>query len=121
MHSARKCKLEEIRDNPEHEDGIGEDIRHRIAKLNDHLMKVRQESINILKGRLTNQITSFKKTIHEVLNKDISLAEKIWTQFREQGTTIASILTATGMVIGILVVVELMAQQVSLHLRMKKV
>ena len=77
-----KCKLAEIRDNPEHDKGIREDTRHRIAELNDKL-KVRQESINILKGRLTNQITSFKETITKVLDKDTSLAEKIWSLFRE--------------------------------------
>ena len=66
-------------------------------------MKVRQESIDLLKGRLRNQITSFKETIAEVLDKDTSLGEKIRTLFREQGITIASILTAVGMAIGVLV------------------
>ena len=65
-------------------------------------MKVRQESIDLLKGRLKNQITSFKETIAKVLDKDTSLPEKIRTLFREQGITIASILTAIGMVIGVL-------------------
>ena len=32
-----KHKLEEIRDNPEYDDGIREDIRKRTAKLNDDL------------------------------------------------------------------------------------
>ena len=50
-----------------------------------------------------NQITSFKETIAKVLDKDTSLAEKIRTLFREQGITIASILTAIGMAIGGLV------------------
>ena len=66
-------------------------------------MKVRQESIDILNGRLKNQITSFKETIAKVLDKDISLGEKIRTLFREQGIAIASILTAIGMAIGVLV------------------
>ena len=65
-------------------------------------MKVRQESIDLLKGRLKNQITSFKETIAKVLDKDTSLGEKIRTLFREQGITIASILTAVGMSIGVL-------------------
>ena len=65
-------------------------------------MKVRQESIDILKGRLKNQITSFKETIAKVLDKDTSLGEKIRTLFREQGITIASIRTAIGMAIGVL-------------------
>ena len=66
-------------------------------------MEVRQESIDLLKGRLKNQITSFKEIIAKVLDKDTSLAEKIRTLFREQGITIASILTAIGMAIGVLV------------------
>ena len=66
-------------------------------------MKVRQESINLLKGRLKNQITSFKETIAKVLDSNTSLAEKIRTLFREQGITIASILTAIWMAIGVLV------------------
>ena len=70
--------------------------------LNDEL-KVRQESINLLKGKLRSQITSFRETIAKVLDKDASLAEKIQTLFREQGITIASIPTAIGMAIGVLV------------------
>ena len=79
-----------------------EDITKQIDNLNDEL-KVRQESIDLLKGRLKNKITSFCKTIAKVLDKDTSLAEKIRTLFREQGITIASILTAIGMAIGVLV------------------
>ena len=41
--------------------------------------------------------------IAKVLDKDTSLAEKIQKLFREQGITIASILTATRMVISVLV------------------
>ena len=98
-----KHKLEELRDHPGvYDDGIREDIMKRIAKLNDEL-KARQESIDLLKGRLTDQITSFKEMISKVLDKDTSLAEKIRTLFREQGITIASILMAIGMAIGVLV------------------
>ena len=79
-----------------------EDITKRIDTLNDELA-TRQESIDLLKGRLKNQITSFKETIAKVLDKDTSLGEKIRTLFREQGITIASILTAIGMAIGVLV------------------
>ena len=38
-----------------------------------------------------------------MLDKDTSLGEKIRTLFREQGITIASIFTAIGMAIGVLV------------------
>ena len=96
-------KLKEFREYPGvYDDAMREDITKRIDDLNEDL-KVRQESINLLKGRLRNQITSFKETIANVLDKDTSLGEKIRTLFREQGIMIASILTAIGMAIGVLV------------------
>ena len=79
-----------------------EEITKRIDALNDELA-TRQESIDLLKGRLKNQITSFKETIAKVLDKGTSLGEKVRTLLREQGITIASILTAIGMAIGVLV------------------
>ena len=79
-----------------------EDITKQIDALNDELA-TRLESIDLLKGRLKNKITSFHETIAKVLDKDTSLGEKIRTLFREQGITIASILMAIGMAIGVLV------------------
>ena len=79
-----------------------EDISKQIDDLNEDL-RVRQASIGLLKGRLKNQITSFCETIAKVLDKGTSLGEKIRTLFREQGITIASILMAIGMAIGVLV------------------
>ena len=96
-------KLEEFRKYPGvYDDAMREDITKRIDTLNDELA-TRQESIDLLKGRLKNQITSFKETIAKVLDKDISLGEKIRTLFREQGITIASILMAIEMAIRVLV------------------
>ena len=96
-------KLEELREYPgEYDDTMKEEITQRIDALNDELA-TRQESIDLLKGRLKNQITSFKEMIAKVLDKDTSLGEKIRTLFREQGITIASILTAIGMAIKVLV------------------
>ena len=97
-----KIKLGEIHDDPRYTKKQHEELRKRLDKLNDEL-KVRQESIDLQKGRLKNQITSFKKTIAKVLDKDTSLGEKIRTLFREQGITIASILMAIRMAIGVLV------------------
>ena len=96
-------KLEEFREYPGvYDDPMKEDITKRIDALNDELA-TRQESIGLLKGRLKNQIMSFKETIAKVLDKDTSLGEKIRTLFRDQGITIASILTAIGMAIEVLV------------------
>ena len=70
-----KIKLGEIQDDPRYTKKQHEELRKRLDKLNDEL-KVRQESIDLLKGRLKNQITSFKETIAKVLGKDTSLGEK---------------------------------------------
>ena len=98
-----KCKLEEFQEYPGvYGDDQLEEIRNRIERLSDDL-KVRQESIDLLKGRLANQVTSFKEMIAKVLDKDTSLAENIRTLFREQGITIASILMAIRMAISVLI------------------
>ena len=96
-------KLEEFRKYPgEYGDAMRENITKRLDSLNDELT-TRQESIDLLKGRIKSQITSFKETIAKVLDKDTSLGEKIRTLFREQRITIASIFTVIGMTIGVLV------------------
>ena len=83
-------KLEEFQEYPgEYDDAMKEDITKRINDLNDELA-IRQESVDLLKCRLKNQITSFHETIAKVLDKNTSLAEKIRTLFREQGITVAS-------------------------------
>ena len=112
----------------EYDDAMREDVAKRIGALNDELA-TRQESIDLLKGRLKNQITSFKEMITKVLDKDTSLGEKIRMLFREQGIKIASILTAIGMAIRVLieallpgggVQVQQHQEVVSLPLKMKR-
>ena len=96
----QKCKLKEFREHPRvHGDDQRKEVENRIKRLSDEL-NVRQESIDLLQGRLKNQITSFKETITKVLDSNISLVEKIRTLFREQGIFIASVLTAMGITIG---------------------
>ena len=103
-HITKECqKLEKFREYPGvYNDAMTEDITKRIDALNDELA-TRQESIDLLKGRLKNHITSFCETIAKVFDKDTSLGGKIRTLFREQGITISSILTAIMMAIGVLV------------------
>ena len=69
-HITKECRmLEEFREYPgEYDDALREDITKRIDALNDELV-TRQESIDLLKGRLKSQITSFKETIAKVLTK----------------------------------------------------
>ena len=74
-------KLEELREYPGvYNDAMKEDITKRIDALNNELV-TRQESIDLLKGRLKNPIMSFRETIAKVLDKDTSLGEKIRTSF----------------------------------------
>ena len=61
------------------------------------------ELINDFEYKLRNQITSIKETIKKVLREDTKLADKIKILFREQGITIISILTAFGMIIGVII------------------
>ena len=49
------------------------------------------------------QVARIKQTLEKVLDKDISLAERICTLFRDQGITVFSILTALSMTISTIV------------------
>ena len=120
-------KLEEFREYPGvYDDAMKEDITKRIDDLNEDL-KVRQESIDLLKGRLKNQITSFKETIAKVLDKDTSLGEKIRTLFESKELRLLPCSRLSGWPSGYLLkhyyqVVEVQFQVVANHLlKMKKV
>ena len=94
--------MKKIGDNSEFDDEFREAIRKCIERYNGN-PSARQESIDLFKRRLKNQVTSFNETIAKVLDKYVSLAKKIRTQFQEQGIAIASILMAVGMTISVLV------------------
>jgi len=79
-----------------------ERIKNRIRDLESE-RSARLEVININKEKLRSQVNRIKETIHKVLNEDTTLVERIRTLFREQGITIASILTAFGLIIGVIV------------------
>ena len=62
------------------------------------------DSTVVVEGEpLCSKISWIRETFHQILNEDTTLAERIHTLFREQGITIASILTALGMTISTLV------------------
>ncbi|CAG2200549.1 unnamed protein product [Mytilus edulis] len=77
-------------------------ISSRIRELESE-RSARLEVININKEKLRSQVNRFKQTIHKMLNEDKTLGERIRTLFREQGITIVSVLTAFGMIIGVIV------------------
>ncbi|XP_071152341.1 uncharacterized protein PF3D7_1120000-like [Mytilus edulis] len=77
-------------------------VSSRIRELESE-RSARLEVININKEKLRSQVNRFKQTIHKMLNEDKTLGERIRTLFREQGITIVSVLTAFGMIIGVIV------------------
>ncbi|VDH90994.1 Hypothetical predicted protein [Mytilus galloprovincialis] len=77
-------------------------ISSRIRELESE-RSTRIETININREKLRSQLVRFKQTIHKMLNEDKTLGERIRTLFREQGITIVSVLTAFGMIIGVIV------------------
>ena len=95
-------KLNEIQD-PKYLDDQRDMIEGRINKLRGELTE-RNKEIDILKGEASKQINQIRGSITKFLDKETgTLGERIRTLFKEQGITIVSILTAVGMVIGVLI------------------
>ena len=104
-HLAReRRKLTETNDTE-----IQQDIRDRKEKLKGKFCDIelerqaRLEALSTNRAALRSQINRIRETIRRLLHEDKTLAERIRTLFREQGITIASILTAIGMAISTLV------------------
>ena len=87
-------------------DDIDEATRNRIAERIEGLkaeIATRRESASGNREALRSQRSRLRETLHRILHEDKTLAERIKTLFREQGITIASILTALGMTISTIV------------------
>ena len=84
------------------------EIRERIRKLESVLSDIelerqaRLEALSTNRATLRSQISRIRETFRRLLHEDTTLAERIRTLFREQGI-IASILTAMGIAISLLV------------------
>ena len=79
-----------------------ERISSRIRDLESE-RSARLEVINVNRDKLRSQVNRIKDTINKILKEDTTLGERIKTLFREQGITIVSVLTAIGMIIGVIV------------------
>ena len=79
-----------------------ERISNRIRELESE-RSARLEVINVNRDKLRSQVNRIKDTINKILKEDTTLGERIKTLFREQGITIVSVLTAFGMIIGVIV------------------
>ena len=94
------AKLEEAKAN--NDEFQIERISNRIRELESE-RSARLEVINVNRDKLRSQVNRIKDTIHKILKEDTTLGERIKTLFREQGITIVSVLTAFGMIIGVIV------------------
>ena len=79
-----------------------ERISSRIRDL-EYERSARLEVINVNRDKLRSQVNRIKETINKVSKEDTTLGKRIRTCFREQGITIVSVLTAFGMIIGVIV------------------
>jgi len=80
--------------------------KSRIEQLLSHLHSeraARLEGASANRDALRTQFSRIRETIARILNEDASLAERLCTLFREQGVTIASILTAFGLIVSTIV------------------
>ena len=98
----QKQKLQEAEDDEATDDTTKRDIRSRIKNLEDE-RDARLEAASANKEELRGQINRIKETINKVLKEDTTLRERLEALFKEQGITIISVLTAIGMIIGVIV------------------
>lgn len=92
----------EKRNTPGIDEATIEIIDRRLQSNRDQLAGQR-EVLATLRGELRGNFTSIRETVDYVLNSDTTLAERIRTLFREQGVTIASLITALGFIISTIV------------------
>ena len=80
--------------------------KRRIQELLDRLRDERASRLEAAAANreaLRSQISRIRETVERVLNEDTTLAERLRTLFREQGVTVASILTAVGFIVSTIV------------------
>ena len=103
LNDIDKDIAKEKRKLQEAEDEISKsDITARLKNLEDE-RSARLEAATANKEALRCQINRIKETINKVLKEDSTLGERLRTLFKEQGITIVSVLTAIGMIIGVIV------------------
>ena len=77
-------------------------IEQLLSRLHDE-RATRLEAASVNREALRSQISRIRETVTRILNDDTTLAERLRTLFREQGVTIASLLTALGFIISTVV------------------
>ena len=109
----KKLRVEELKDeiskvsyDPADDDvEFSEDLREkqREIKTLEEEIEVLDSEIREYDGKFRGQFQRIKQTIDKMLHQDLTLGEQIQTLFREQGITIASVITALGLAIGMII------------------
>ena len=95
-------KLEEEENDPTDSDEQRQLYKDRLEDLNTE-KQARLEILSQNRNDLQTQVARIKQTLENVFDKNTSLAERLRTLFREQGTTIFSIVTALSITISTVV------------------
>ena len=95
-------KLKEVEDDSTYSDEQRQLYRDRLDDLNIE-KQARLEILPPNQKDLQIQVARIRQTIERLLDKDMSLVEKICTLFKEQGITIFSVLTTFSVTVGTIV------------------
>ena len=90
------------------EDGevqFDENLQEKTEKIKtlEEEIEVLDSEIREYDGKFRSQFQRIKQTVDKMLHQDLTLGEQIQTLFREQGITIASVITALGLAIGMII------------------
>ena len=107
----KKLRVEELKDElsrVSYDDGevqFSENLQEKTEKIKtlEEEIEVLDSEIREYDGKFRSQFQRIKQTIDKMLHQDLTLGEQIQTLFREQGITIASVITALGLAIGMIV------------------
>ena len=109
----KKARVKELKDeiskvsyDPADDDvEFSEDLREkqREIKTLEEEIEVLDSEIREYDGKFRSQFQRIKQTVDKMLHQDLTLGEQIQTLFREQGITIASVITALGLAIGMII------------------
>ena len=108
----KKARVKELKDeiskvsyDPDGEVQFSEDLREkqREIKTLEEEIEVLDSEIREYDGKFRSQFQRIKQTVDKMLHQDLTLGEQIQTLFREQGITIASVITALGLAIGMII------------------
>ena len=91
-------KLQKTENDPTYSDEQKQLYRNRLDDLNTE-KEAWLEILSQNRKDLQTKVARIKQTLEKVLDQDTSLAERICALFKEQGITIAAILTALSMTI----------------------